>query len=66
MKGYLLIYQQDIRHFLLELRVAPLQVIPDPFRVQGLLRQNAVHGGFNRFYQRRMPRLRGMRPDMVG
>ena len=65
MKGYLLIDQQDICHFLFKLRIAPLQVIPDLFRVKGVLRQNAVHGRFDRFYQGRMSRLNGMRPDMV-
>jgi hypothetical protein len=65
LKGYLLTDQQDVRHFLLKLQIAPLQVIPDPFRVQGVLRENAVHSRFDRFGHGRMPRLRRMRPDMV-
>ena len=57
LQSHLLLHQQHIPHLDLEGGVALFQIIADSLGMQSLLRQDPLHGGFGRTFQRRMSRL---------
>jgi transposase len=64
--GNLLINQQHVCHPNCQGGIAFLQIVPDAFGMQRLLRQDPLYGGFGRPAQGRMPRLRCLAAHMPG
>src|SRR4030066_2297351 len=62
----LLVYAQDLRHFLLKFRIAPLLIIGHFMRTQRMLIKDSLNGRLPRFLQTIMPRFRGIFPCMIG